>query len=127
MCRVLGVHRSGYYRDLQQPLSARAKEDQRLSGLIKQSWLKSGGVYGSPRSHMDMKSLGESCSRHRVARLMKAANIAAVLGYKRRPFKSTKPAHVAPNHLQQVFRAEKMNQCWVSDITYIRTHEGWLY
>ena len=44
MCRVLGVHRSGYYVWLGQPASTRQREDQRLLGLIKHYWLASGGV-----------------------------------------------------------------------------------
>jgi len=46
MCRVIGVHRSGFYAWLRQPLSQRAIEDKRLLGLIKQFWLESGCAYG---------------------------------------------------------------------------------
>ena len=127
MCRVLQVHRSGFYRWLHQPTSKKMKDDKRLTGLIKQSWLESGCVYGSPRVHADVCALGEKCSKHRVARLMRVAGIAAVLGYKRRYTRSGLPSVVAPNHLQQLFKARKPNQCWVTDITYIRTYEGWLY
>lgn len=127
MCRVLGIHRSGYYHWLRHPESPRAKESRRLLGLIKQSWLESGCVYGSPRVHADLRALGEVCSRPRVARIMKAAGIQAQLGYKRRYTRSGLPSIVAPNRLQQVFVAQRANECWVSDITYIRTYEGWLY
>jgi len=84
-------------------------------------------VYGSPRVHADLRELGETCSKHRVARLMKANGLAAVLGYKRRYRQTDKPSVVVPNRLQQVFIASAADQCWVTDITYVRTHEGWLY
>lgn len=71
MCRVLGVHRSGYYAWLRNGPSAREREDQRLLGLIKHSWLASGGVYGYRKVTLDLREAGETCSRHRVQRLMK--------------------------------------------------------
>jgi Integrase core domain len=60
--------------------------------------------------------------------LLKREGLRSQTGYKRRPgAKSGPPAVVAPNHLQQVFTVSQPNQAWVTDITYIRTHEGWLY
>ncbi|PWN55610.1 hypothetical protein DEH80_10915 [Abyssibacter profundi] len=61
MCRVLNVHRSGYYAWLRNPLSRRALEDRRQTCLIKQAWLESGGVYGYRKVHDDMRDLGEMC------------------------------------------------------------------
>lgn len=128
MCRVLGVHPSGYYAWLRQPMSTRAREDRRLSGLIKQSWLESGAVYGYRKVTNDLRDLGERCSRHRVARLMKQARLRAQVGYGRRPRpRGGLPATVAPNHLNRQFTVEAPNTHWVTDITYIRTHEGWLF
>ena len=69
MCRVLGVHRSGYYAWLRNGPSAREREDQRLLGLIKHHWLASGGVYGYRKITVDLREAGESCSRHRRWRL----------------------------------------------------------
>ncbi len=60
LCQTLKVHPSGYYAWLAEPQSARAKEDQRLLGLIKQAWLESGGVYGYRKIHDDLRELGES-------------------------------------------------------------------
>lgn len=128
MCRVLGVHPSGYYAWLKQPVSVRAKEDRRLTGLIKQSWLESGAVYGYRKVTTDLRDLGERCSRHRVARLMKLAGLRAQVGYGRRPKpRGGQPATVAPNRLQRQFAVDAPNTHWVTDITYIRTHEGWLF
>ena len=71
MCRVLRVHRSGFYVWLKQPVSARTKENQRLVGQIRKLFIASGGTYGSRWIHRDLKELGEICSVHRVARLMR--------------------------------------------------------
>ena len=128
MCRVLGVHRSGFYAWRRQPQSDRARDDQRLSGLIKQSWLESGAVYGYRKVCADLRDLGEPCSRHRVARLMRGEELRAQRGYGRRPtVRGGAPAIVAPNRLEQRFDVDAPDTHWVTDITYIRTHEGWLY
>ncbi|QIL69011.1 IS3 family transposase [Diaphorobacter sp. HDW4B] len=128
LCKVMAVHPSGYYAWKAQPMSLRAKDDQRLLGLLKHAWLESGGVYGYRKLTMDMRDLGESCGKHRVARLLKIEGLRSQTGYKRRAgMRGGKPAIVAPNHLQRRFAAAEPNQAWVTDITYIRTHEGWLY
>ena len=59
MCRVLGVHPSGYYAWRRAPLSTRARDDRRVLGLIKQSWLESGGVYGYRKITHDLRDLGD--------------------------------------------------------------------
>ena len=127
LCEVLKVHPSGYYAWKRSPQSARAKEDQRLLGLVKQSWLESGGVYGYRKITVDIRDLGESSGKHRIYRLMRAEGLRSTSGYRRRKGNYGRPSIVAPNQLQQNFDVEKPNQAWVSDITYIRTHEGWLY
>jgi len=128
MCQVMGVHPSGYYAWKKQPLSAQAKENQRLLGLIKQSWLESGCVYGYRKVYDDMIDLNEACSENRIYRLMHAEGIKSQVGYKKhRYIKGGVPAVVAPNHLQQKFDVKTPNNTWVTDITYIRTYEGWLY
>jgi putative transposase len=128
MCRVFKVHPSGYYAWLRSPQSARAREDYRLSGLIKQAWLESGCVYGSRKICDDLRALGERCSRHRVARLMRLEGLRAQVGYGRRPrVAGGKPSVVAPNVLEQRFEAAHPNTHWVTDITYLRTYEGFLY
>ncbi len=128
MCRVMQVHPSGYYAWKAEPESSRAKDDRRLAGLLKQAWLESGGVYGYRKLTLDMRDLGERCGKHRVARLLKLEGLHSQTGYRRRPGgRAGKPAVVAPNHLQREFTVAQPNRSWVTDITYIRTHEGWLY
>jgi len=85
LCQSLQVHPSGYYAWLAEPKSAREKEDQHLLGLIKHAWLESGGVYGYRKIHDGLRVLGESCGRHRVARLMQVEGLRSQTGYRRRP------------------------------------------
>eukprot|EP01133_Synstelium_polycarpum_P002580 gene2580-2962_t len=120
--------KDGYYAWLAEPQSARAKEDQRLLGLIKHAWLESGGVYGYRKIHDDLRELGEECGRNRVGRLMQAEGLRSQTGYRRRPgFYGGKPTVASPNHLARQFKVSEPNKVWVTDITYIRTYEGWLY
>jgi len=126
-CRLLEVHPSGYYAWRNRPRSQRAIANERLTGLIKQFWLESGGIYGYRKIHSDLRSVGERCGKHRVRRLMSAAGLRAQVGYRRPRQRSGPVSIVAPNRLQQQFTVANPNEVWVTDITYIRTHEGWLY
>ena len=128
MCRVLKVHHSGFYAWLKSPVSRRVKEERRLTERIKDAWIESGRVYGYRKLHDDMRAAGETCCPNRVARLAKLAGIRAQIGYKRRPgIYGGKPAIVADNQLKQDFEVKGPDRIWVTDITYIRTYEGWLY
>ena len=127
MCRVLEVAPSGYYQWLKQPLSDRAVEDARLLRLIRASFTASHGIYGAPRVFLDLREAGETCSKHRVARLMREANLRALHGYRVRRQSVGKPSILIPNLLQRQFTATRPNRAWVTDITYIRTWQGWLY
>ncbi len=127
MCRLLEVSPSGYYAWLQEPISNRAREDTRLLRLIRASFAASHGIYGAPRVFLDLREAGETCSKHRVARLMRINKIRAVRGYGTRRSSGNTPSASIPNVLQRNFTAAKPNTAWVTDITYIRTWQGWLY
>jgi len=127
MCRVLRMHRSGFYAWMKTPKSQRAVEDDRLLGKIRTSYQASDGVYGSPRIRRDLREDGENCGRHRVARLMRIHSLRAIRGYKKPRYRAGKPALVAPNRLGQNFSVAAPDRVWATDITYIRTFEGWLY
>ena len=128
LCKMMAVHPSGYYAWRITPESKRTIEDRRLLGPIKQSWLESGGVYGYRKVLDDLIELGESCGKNRVHRLMCKEGIRAQIGYRRCPGPRGGPTSVvAPNHLQRQFDVMEPNRVWVTDITYIRTYEGWLY
>lgn len=127
MCRVLGVAPSGYYKWLQRPVSKRDQADARLLRLIRASFVASHGIYGAPRIFLDLREAGETCSKHRVARLMREAKLRALHGYRTRRWSVGKPAVLIPNLVQRRFTVSKPNAVWVTDITYIRTWQGWLY
>lgn len=134
MCRVLHVSQGGYYAWLcrQQPgqsPSEREAANRHLSDQIWTVFRRSRCTYGSPRIHAQLRAEGVACSRNRVARLMKKHGIAAK---RRRVYKvaTTDSKHnypVAPNLLDRQFSAERPNEKWLTDITYIPTKEGWLY
>ena len=122
------VHRSGYYQWLHQPVSDREKENEKLLVHIKEAYKESNGIYGHRNIHKDLKELGIHVNKKRVARLMSEAKLYGVGTYKRKPYSKPGPLHKAhPNHLHQCFISNKPNDTWVSDITYIRTHEGWVF
>lgn len=127
MCDVFKIHRSGYYAWLKKPLSDRSIEDLRLLERIRECHIASGGTYGSPWVYRDLRDEGESCSVHRVAKIMRNNNIKAQIGYKRRHIQGGKVGKIADNVLKRQFNPDAPNKTWVSDITYVRTHEGFLY
>ena len=128
LCRALEVHPGGYYAWLQKPLSQREIEDKRLTGQIKQHWLESGGHSGYRNIYEDLIEAKVDCGRDRVLRLMRLAGIRAQRGYKvPRGYYSGAVHPAAPNKLARQFEVETPNQWWVSDITYIHTHEGFLF
>ncbi|WP_180297169.1 IS3 family transposase [Klebsiella pneumoniae] len=127
MCRVLCVARAGFYAWLHNPVSARDKDNQRLLTLIRDSYSLSGGVYGYRRVHGDLNEIGENCGKNRVGRIMQLNRIKAVRGYKAPRRIAGRPSVVAPNRVQRQFTVVRANQIWVTDITYIRTRQGWLY
>ncbi len=108
-------------------MSHRARDNKRLVVLIRASHVASGGIYGSPRIYIDLREAGEGCGKNRVARLMQTNKIRGATGYKvPRPLFS-KPSLLMPNRLQRQFTVARPNEAWVTDITYIRTWQGWLY
>ena len=128
MCKTLRVSKSGYYNWLKSGPSKRWLENQKLSMHINEIFNDSFGSYGSPRIKVELEKLGYYVSRPRVARIMKANYLVA---RRHRKFKFTTDSNhnypIAPNILNQNFEVHRMNQVWVSDMTYIQTAEGWVY
>ena len=128
MCRCLKIHPSGFYAWLKSPLSKRALEDERQTKLIEKAWEDSGKVYGYRKLHDDLVDQGETCCPNRVARLARLAGIKAQIGYKRRPGRyGGKPSVVVDNTLNRQFDVDAPDRVWVTDITYIKTREGFAY
>lgn len=128
MCRILGVTRSGYYHYKKHRYSQRKTENKVILELIRQIWKKSYHTYGYRRIHAELRSQGLRINRKRVLRLMKEKSISAKTKKKfKRTTDSNHNNYVSPNLLNQNFNVELPNTVWVADITYISTHEGWLY
>jgi transposase InsO family protein len=128
MCRVLEVSRSGYYAWRGRPPSEQEMANRRLYVRIKRVYNENGGVYGSPRIYEALQEQGVACSENRVARLMRLKGLRA---RQEKTFKTTTKRNdrhpVAPNLLKRDFEAQRPNEKWLTDITYIETDEGWLY
>ena len=128
LCRMLNVHPSGFYAWVKEPLSRRVLRDERQTELIKQAWNDSGKVYGYRKIYDDLIDMGEAISKNRVARLARIAGIHAQIGYNKKPgVYGGKPSVVVDNTLDRQFTVDAPDRAWVTDITYLRTHEGFAY
>ena len=129
MCRVLEVSRSGFHAWTRRPPSLRAIQDARLTDRIRVLHTLRRGVYGSPRIWADLVlDDGERIGRKRVERLMREASLSGLITKKWKSTTVRVPGvRVAEDLLDRDFAAGAPNRCWVADITYLRTWEGWLY
>ena len=128
MCRLMQVSASGYYAWRKRSPSKRAEEDADLEKEIIKIHEQSHEIYGYRRIHQALRELGKKVSRRRVARLMRRLQRQG--RQYRRYVVTTKPGKRlpdVPDRLQRKFEVPKPNKAWVSDITYIRTGQGWLY
>jgi transposase InsO family protein len=128
MCRVLNVSTSGYYAYLEREPSRRQREDERLKVHIGAIHVRSRGTYGRARVGRQLLREDVEVGKQRVARLMREMGLQ---GLPRKRFRRTTDSNharpVAPNVLDRNFEAERPNQSWVTDITFVWTSEGWLY
>lgn len=124
-CRVLGVSRAGFYQQKQRCLRT---TDPVVSAQLQAAFTDSGRSYGSRRLCQALKQKGLNLGRYRVRTLMKKHGLHAT--WRRKFVHTTDSRHnypVAENVLDRCFTVDKPNQAWVSDLTYIRTGQGWLY
>ena len=128
MCEVLGVSRSGYYAWRRRPRSQRDETNARLTETIRALHEESRGIYGSPRIYAALRRRGIACGRHRVARIMRDEGIRSKTKRRFR-YIATKREEMpaAPNRLERCFTAAGPNRVWASDITIVKTAEGWLH
>jgi len=128
MCHVLNISRSRYYAWRRRSKGLRQQENERLLERIKEAYKMGRRTYGSPRITKELRENGILCGKNRIARLMRIHGIYAKT---KRRFKVTTHSNhnlpVAENLVNRQFEADKPNKIWLSDITYIRTQEGWLY
>jgi putative transposase len=128
LCRMLRVSPSGYYAWRRRGPSKHALEDSRLGTLVVGAHHDGRGNYGSPRVLDELRAAGERTSRKRVARLMRERGLVGEMRKKwRHPSGAPSDASCVPNTLGRAFDVPVPNRVWASDITYVRTWEGWLY
>jgi len=127
LCRVLGVAVSGYYAACARPPSACAQRQARLSARIRAIHIQSRATYGSPRVHAELIAQGERCCRNTVAKLMRCAGIVPKTVRRFRVTTDSRHTVAAPNLLGRVFTAAQPNRCWLTDVTFVPTRQGWLY
>jgi len=126
LCRVLNVSTSGFYAWVQRTPAARTVANAALTEQIRAIHARSRSTYGSPRVHAELRAAGP-VGRKRVARLMQQAGLA---GCRPRGFRRTTiadPMAQVDDPVRRDFRPADLDRLWVSDITYVRTDEGWVY
>ena len=128
LCKVLGVSPSGYFAWRGRPACRRQRDDLVLLAHVRSAFALSNGTSGSPRLTRELQDAGLAVGRRRTARLMRENGLRA--RQPRRFKRTTDSLHavpVAPNLLDQDFAAERPDEKWGADLSYIWTREGWLY
>ena len=128
LCKLLNVTSRGYRAWRNRPASPRQREDMVLLAHIREQHRLSLQSYGRPRMTEELKELGLDVGHRRVGRLMRRNGIAVVRTRKHKvTTDSNHSFNIAPNLLNRNFTADRPNQKWVVDISYVWTREGWLY
>ena len=127
MARVLGVTRQGYYAFVSRPPSARVRAEAELCEQVQQIFDESRETYGSPRVLRELRSRGYCTGKRRVERALRGMGLTPARP--RRHYKTTasSSSRTAPNLLARDFEAQRPNERWVTDITYVWTESGWVY
>lgn len=128
LCHILNVTSRGFRAWRARPVSQRQRDDMVLLAHIREQHKLSLGSYGRPRMTEELKELGLNVGHRRVGRLMRQNGLKIV---RTRKYKATTLSNhrfnIAPNWLEQKFTADRPNQKWAGDISYIWTREGWSY
>lgn len=132
MCSALGVTRQGHHAWRKRPPSAHGRRDGELAAMISEVRAASRGIYGAPKVFQELRKAGVRTSRKRVARIMRESGWAGTTrGCARRPKGGARQAApqpcAAPDLVKRDFGADGPDRLWFADITYVRTHQGWLY
>jgi putative transposase len=127
LCDALQVSRSGYYAAHGRAPSARQERQTTLTAEIRKIHTASRETYGAPRVHAELNSQNVPCCRNTVAKLMRQASIMPKSIRRFRVTTDSRNTKALPNLIGRVFTTDRPNGCWLSDITYIPTREGWLY
>jgi putative transposase len=134
ICAVLAkagteIAPSTYYAHRSRPPSARSVRDTELVALIRQCHRDNIGVYGARKIYAELNRQGTVVARCTVERLMKAEGLRGIRREKGRRTtigegaETPRPADL----VERKFVATAPNELWVADLTYVRTHSGWVY
>ena len=129
LCAAFDVKRSGYHAWVKAEASPRERTDAALLPKIRAVFARHKGRYGSPRIQDELADQGARHGGKRIARLMKAAGLRGLCSRRFVP-RTTQSGHdhpIAPNLLGERPAPTGPNQSWVTDLTYVRTAQGWLY
>lgn len=126
MCKVFGIHPGSYYSWLKNP-DSRQQKVARIPSWTDKAILAGVSVYGYRKTYSDLRDKGVICGINQVHRLMKREGIQSQRGYRKPRPKGGVKNIIVSNKLAREFNPNKPNQSWVTDITYIKTREGWLY
>ena len=128
MAKLFNISSSSYYTWLKKKPSAHERRDRELLIEIRRVFKEKRKKYGSPRIYRELHETRHSCARSRIARLMRENGLVARSKKRFKITTDSKHDHpISPNLLDRDFSSKSINECWVSDITYIDTNEGWLY
>jgi putative transposase len=127
LCEVLEVSRSGFHAWFNRPSSERAIHDAKLGDAMCKSFKDSDRTYGARRVWRDVLEEGFTCGLHRIERLMGVNGLRARPRRRGLPKDDGERSVIADNILDRDFQADRPNQKWLADFTYIWTSEGWLY
>ncbi|OGO86641.1 MAG: integrase [Clostridiales bacterium GWE2_32_10] len=130
MCKTLGISKSRYYELLEKRPGKRKLEDEKLKGKIKKIWEESKKRYRSPKIRAILIKKGYKVGLPRIQKLMREEGVKSIVvkKYKLQSRKKEEEKQEYENKLEQNFEAQKPNEKWVTDITYIWTKkDGWCY
>jgi putative transposase len=129
ICRVVQVAPSSYYAAIRRPPSARQRRDEVLKGEIRRVWEEHPRVYGADKVWTQLRREEIPVARCTVERLMRQLGLRGVVRGKAR-IRTTIGDDASSRPLDLVarqFRAPAPNRLWVADLTYVKTHSGWVY
>ena len=129
ICRVLQIAPSTYYAAVSRPPSARAQRDEELMVTIRRVWNEHRQVYGADKVWAQLNREGIRVARCTVERLMRTLGLRGVVRGTRpvRTTVSDAASHRPADLVARQFRTEAPNRLWVADLTYVKTHTGWVY
>ena len=129
LCQVMDVSPSGFYAYVERlERGPENQEEQALILRVKAIHERTGGVYGSRRMARELEADGVEVGRYRARSLMRKAGIEVRRKKRFRVTTDSRHDHpVAPNRLNRQFEVTAPNTVWGGDITYLWTHQGWMY